>query len=126
MDPVRLVPIDRFIGEFFRSAQQAIARIADDHIHPAMSLKGTLDDDGNALDVDQIKLDDIQSGRVILPEPCQGFRATGRRYYCVTFGEQLLRHLEAKSRRGAGNEPCLLHRNPPFEHARCGARRLVI
>src|SRR5688500_14365726 len=109
--------IDLFIRQLFRSTEQAIARVADDHVYPAVPLECVLNGYGDALRLDEIELNDIETIAVFLRKFRQRLRAADRCDDLVSPGEQLLRHLETKSRGSAGYEPSLWHVNSCFIHA---------
>lgn len=81
------LPINLRVRELFRSTEQAIACVADNHVYPTVTLECAFDGRCNALWFNQIELNDIQAFAVILLQLGQRFGAAGGCYHLVSPGE---------------------------------------
>lgn len=103
--------VDLLIRELFRSTEQAVTGVADDHVYPAVPLECSFNGGVNAFRLDQVELNDIETIAVFLRKFRQRAHTADRGDHLVSLIKQLLCHLETEPRGGAGNEPCLWHRN---------------
>ncbi|CCD02590.1 protein of unknown function (plasmid) [Azospirillum baldaniorum] len=103
------LPVDLRLREFLGRAEQAVAGVADDHVDPVVPLKGAADGRFNAGRVREIERNDLKATTMLPLQVGQRFRAARRGEHPVVPGEQLPRHVKAKARRRAGDEPCFRH-----------------
>ncbi len=112
------LPINLRVRKLFRSTEQAIACVADNHVYPTVPLECAPDGRCNAFRFNQIEPDDIQAFAVVLRQLRQRIGPAGCRDHLVSLGEQLPCHIEAEPRGSASNEPSLGHVNSSSVHLR--------